>query len=495
MTDQLLGSSSGAKLVIMENSAISVFPLEGRTEWTVGRADGSAVSGGTVALHSPVVSRLHGQLRKSAGAWYYIDNPANTNGTLYNGTRLCAGSGQPGSARLFEGDILRIDKQTGVQSNPNAVLMLFTMAAVEDRWERHPIRGKETVLIGRSSQCDIVQSLPYLSAKHARITVRDGGYYLSDCGSKAGTYLNRQRVTGPVRLRDKDCFRLADRTFFLLGDTIVCMACKAAAAVHTDNRPVILRANIRTKRVKDQSGAGTRELLRDIRLEILQGTLVAMLGTAGAGKTTVMNCLNGMDLQGVEGSVIYRNVDLLHNFDQMKSLIGSVPQQKVFHKTFTPEQEFRFAARKRLPGDTTREEIQTRVDKTLEMLSIQGVRGSQNGKLSGGEQTRVNVGIELVADRDLLCLDEPDQGLSPNYKHELFEILQRLAHENGKTMLTIIHDVSEIDMFDQVIMLAKKDGVGRLAFSGTPQEARRFFGVDIRDAYTLLDKHPERYIR
>ena len=50
-------------------------------------------------------------------------------------------------------------------------------------------------------------------------------------------------------------------------------------------------------------------------------------------------------------------------------------------------------------------------------------------------------------------------------------------------------------MFDQVIILAKKDGVGRLAFSGSPQEAKQHFGVDIRDAYALLDKHPERYIR
>ena len=495
MSEQSLENRTGAKLVIMENGSISVFRLDGCTEWTVGRADGNTRAPGMVALHSPIVSRLHGQIRKSGDFWYYIDNPANTNGTLYNGTRLSSGNGRPGSARLFEGDLLRIDKQTGNQSNPNAVLMLFTSAPVENQWERFPIQGKQTVTIGRSPRCDIVQSVPYLSAKHAQITTRDGGYYLSDCGSKAGTYLNRRRVTAPVRLRDKDCFRLADRSFFLLGDTIISIACRPGAREHVGSRPVVLRANVVSKKVKDRSGTGMRELIRDVRLEIRQGTLVAMLGTAGAGKTTVMNCLNGMDLQGVQGSVIYRNVDLLQDFDQMKSLIGSVPQQKVFHKTFTPEQEFRFAARKRLPGDTTKEEIQMRVDKTLEMLSIQGVRNSPNGKLSGGEQTRVNVGIELVADRDLLCLDEPDQGLSPNYKHELFEILQRLAHENGKTMLTIIHDVSEIDMFDQVIMLAKKDGVGRLAFSGTPQEARQFFGVDIRDAYALLDKHPERYIR
>lgn len=496
MTENYIKNSVGAKLVIMENDNIFTFPLDCRTEWPLVRATGSADTSTMIALHSPIVSKYHAHLRKIGNAWYYIDNPDNTNGTIYNGVKITAPRGQAGKVRLFDGDILRIDNQND-KSNANAVLMLFTTSNLEDHWESYCIRGKASVLIGRSPNCDIVQDLPYLSAKHARITIQNGIYYLSDCDSKAGTYLNRQRIRKSVWLRDKDCFSLADRVFFLVGDTIHYMATSGHfhKMINTADKPVILSANIRSKRVKNNSGPGMQELIRDVRLELKQGTLVAMLGTAGAGKTTVMNCLNGMDLQGVDGSIVYRNVDLMQNFDQMKSLIGSVPQQKIFHRTFTPEREFRFSARKRLPGDTTKQEIEERVEKTLKMLSIQNVRKSPNNKLSGGEQTRVNVGIELVADRDLLCLDEPDQGLSPNYKHELFEILQKLAHDSGKTMLCIIHDVSEIDMFDQVIMLAKKDGVGRLAFSGTPQEAKRYFGVDIRDAYTLLDKHPERYIR
>lgn len=496
MTEKYVKGNTGAKLVIMEGSNISVFPLDRRAEWPVVRAGSSADNNDMIVLHSPIVSKFHACFRQSGGSWYYIDNPDSTNGTLYNGVKITAPNGMAGKVRLFDGDILRIDNRSD-HSNQNAVLMLFTTTHVDGHWGHYSIRNRKSVIIGRSPNCDIVQSLPYLSAKHAQITVRNDGVYLNDCGSKAGTYLNRQRVTKPVHLRDKDCFSLADRVFFLVNDMLYYMdgAAQAYRPLHLNHKPVILRANIHTKRVKDNSGSGMRELIRDIHLAVKEGTLVAMLGTAGAGKTTVMNCLNGMDLQGVEGSVVYRNVELLQNMNQMKSLIGMVPQQKIFHKTFSPEMEFRFAARKRLPGDTTKQEIKDRVDKTLNMLSIQSVRKTQNSKLSGGEQTRVNVGIELVADRDLLCLDEPDQGLSPNYKHELFEILQRLAHENGKTMICIIHDVSEIDMFDQVIMLAKKDGVGRLAFSGTPQEAKSYFGVDIRDAYTLLDKHPERYIR
>ena len=260
------------------------------------------------------------------------------------------------------------------------------------------------------------------------------------------------------------------------------------------HRDIVLHAEIETKQVRNNSGSGMKELIRDIRLDIREGTLVALLGTAGAGKTTVMNCLNGMDLAGVQGRVLYRGVDLMQNFDQMKALIGSVPQKKTFHPSFTPEQEFRLAARKRLPADTTDEEIRQRVEQTLQMLSMTGVRNNRTSKLSGGEQTRVNIGIELVADRDLLCLDEPDQGLSPNYKHELFQIMRSLAHDSGKSVLSIIHDVSEIDLFDQVIILAKVNGVGRLAFSGSPEEARNYFGVEISDAYALLERDPGRFL-
>lgn len=485
-------TSTGGSLVVMEDDRVSVFPLEQRSDWLIGRAV-APYPPNLIPFHSPIVSRSHGKLMKINGTWCYLDDPNNTNGTMINGKRIPRG--YPSPIRLYEGDVLQVDKFSG--SLRNAVLILFTTAAVDGNWDRFSLQGKSTVTIGRSSECDIVMSLPYLSAKHAQILRKSDGYYLRDCGSKAGTFLNRQAVTQPVHLRDKDSFRLADRAFFLVGDSLVYNPARPRrqTTVSHAEQPVILRADIRSKHVRDNTTGGTKELLRDIHLELRQGTLVAMLGTAGAGKTTVMNCLNGVDLNGVEGSVVYRNVDLIHDFDQIKNLIGSVPQQKTFHPTFTPEQEFYFAAKKRLPGDTTEAEIQERVTHTLEMLSIQGVRKSRNSKLSGGEQTRVNVGIELVADRDFLCLDEPDQGLSPNYKHDLFQILRQLAHNSGKTMLTIIHDVSEIDMFDQVILLGKKDGVGRLAFSGTPAEARNYFGVDISGAYSLLSRHPERYIR
>lgn len=501
-TQRYIARSSGASLILLENDQVRVCPLDTRPDWLVGRYDPNMANTPDVLFTSPIVSREHGWLKNVEDQWYFVDNPKNLNGTFHNGIKIprpISGVKQP--VPLEDGDVLRIDNEDLNHVSAQGVLMMFTTVPVKGNWTVYPLRNRNTTFIGRDEDCDIIEPMPYISAQHAKISCVNGQYYLSDCGSTAGTFLNGNPVAGNIQLREKDCISLCDCNYFFLGDKLLYakrnrkQEREVLRETNPNLRPVVLKADINTKRVKNNSGAGMKELIRDIHLEIKEGTLVALLGTAGAGKSTVMNCLNGMDLEGVQGSVYFRDVDLMKHFDQMKCLIGSVPQKKVFHKTFTPEQEFRLAARKRLPADTTKREIEERVDKTLEMLSMTGVRKNRNSKLSGGEQTRVNVGIELVADRDLLCLDEPDQGLSPNYKHELFEIMRNLAHKNGKSVLSIIHDVSKIDMFDQVIMLAKVNGVGRLAFSGTPVEARKFFGVEIQDAYALLEKDPKKFVR
>lgn len=72
--------------------------------------------------------------------------------------------------------------------------------------------------------------------------------------------------------------------------------------------------------------------------------------------------------------------------------------------------------------------------------------------------------MELVADKQFLCLDEPEANLDPGNKRNLFETLRNLAHSEGKLILSIIHDVSDIDLFDKIIIMNKVDNVGRLAF-------------------------------
>ena len=498
-TQQYLPVYNGARLVVVDSGQIAQYDLEQKPQWRLGREDRNIQHVPDVPLHSMIASREHGEFRFQSGQWMYFDNPGNKNGTFYNGYKLPRGL-QTAGIVLRDGDVLRVDSATLSCCSNVGVLLLFTTSDIPGRWTALPLPPAGALRIGRGRHCEIVEPYPYISSEHARISAVNGVYVLEDRKSKAGTYLNGSRITRPQPLQEKDRISICDHNYFLVGNQLLFVSRaeekRLTHATRVSDRRVVLRADIGSKKVKNNAGSGTKELLRDIHLEIREGNLVALLGTAGAGKSTVMNCLNGMDTAGVEGSIVYRGVDLIHNYDQMRSRIGSVPQTKTFHKTFTPEKEFWFAAKKRLPADTTDQEIQQRVDETLRMLNIDGIRRNRISKLSGGEQTRVNVGIELVADRELLCLDEPDQGLDPKTKHVLFEILRDLAHQHDKTIVSIIHDVSEIDMFDQLILLTKVDGVGRQAFSGTPAEARRIFGVeDIRQVYSLVDRNPGQYVR
>ncbi len=243
---------------------------------------------------------------------------------------------------------------------------------------------------------------------------------------------------------------------------------------------------------------------------------MALLGVSGAGKSTLMNCLNGFDPSGVEGSVTYRGQDLYKNFERIKKRIGSVPQKNTFRDRQTVETELRYDAILRLPDDTKPEGIESQVNGVLNDLGLQKLRKSPIHDLSGGEQKRVSIGIELVADREFLCLDEPDAGLDPLTKRELFKTLKGLT-KKGKTIIVIIHDVAEIQYFDQVIMLLKEEyrpqGAkapmyrGRLAFSGSPQEALAHFRqkrltdtenpVEVNsmtDVYELVTKNPSHYV-
>lgn len=492
---------SGAKLVILEGGVVRTVPLKVKPQWKLGRRTPENMP--DISLHSPIVSRDHGMFTNSDGQWYFTDNPDSLNGTFHNGVKIKAMNGMRKPVPLSDGDMLRIDNTNLNAPSESGVLIFFsTSTVVEGVWTSYSLQGREVTTIGRDENCDIVQPLLYVSGLHAKITYLNGDYYLTDCDSTAGTYLNGELVSGNTRLREKDIIAICDSNFIFSNGVLLYIkrdpqkAKEILRDMKADERPVVLKADIRTKKVKNNSGAGLKELIKDVKLEIKEGTLVALLGSAGAGKSTVMNCLNGMDLEGVEGNVTYRDVDLLKQFKRVQHLIGNVPQTKIIHSHNTPTEEFRDSAKLKLPRGTSRKEIDRQVDECIRMLKLDGVRNNRNVKLSGGEQTRVNIGIELVANRQMLCLDEPDQGLSPDRKHEIFQILGDLAHKEGKTVLCVIHDVSEIDMFDQMIMMVKQDNVGRLAFSGTPAEARRYFGVSrIEEVYTKVEKEPEKYVK
>ena len=105
---------------------------------------------------------------------------------------------------------------------------------------------------------------------------------------------------------------------------------------------------------------------------------------------------------------------------------------------------------------------------------------------SGGQLRRISIAMELVTDPELFVLDEPDSGLDGVIAREIFGKLREIADE-GRIVIVITHTPDRVvDLFDKVIVLARDSGrVGRLAFYGTPDEAREFFGKDTMEGIVM----------
>ncbi|MCQ2493023.1 MAG: ATP-binding cassette domain-containing protein [Lachnospiraceae bacterium] len=244
-------------------------------------------------------------------------------------------------------------------------------------------------------------------------------------------------------------------------------------------RNYLIQADIQSKKVKNTHGPGDVELLKNIRLNIEEGSLIALLGTAGAGKTTLMDILNASHPEGVTGRVTMDGQDLIANAKRLKDTIGIVTQDTVFYPALTVLEQINQSAEFYL-YDYTRKERKEKVEALINKFGMTPKMKSQISNCSGGEKRRVHIMMTMISDRRVFFMDEPDAGLDPGNKKNMFSILQNMAHDKDdpKTILVIIHDVSELDMFDQVIMLRKFNNVGRLSFAGSPQEAKAYYGID-----------------
>lgn len=215
------------------------------------------------------------------------------------------------------------------------------------------------------------------------------------------------------------------------------------------------------------------------------------MGTTGAGKTTLASCLNGMDSKGVKGVVNFKGANILKaaNFKQARASIGSVSQENLVHKERTVKREVALAARDRLQLEVTDAEIDNRVNKVLEELNLMEVKDNVLADCSGGQIRRTVLACELVADRPILVLDEPEAGLDPATEELLYAYLKRIAYQEQRTIVIISHDDKLAAECDRVLFMSKYQDVGYLACDGSPKSLLDYYQIDsFTDLYELIRK-------
>ncbi len=218
-------------------------------------------------------------------------------------------------------------------------------------------------------------------------------------------------------------------------------------------------------------------LLRDIHMSIQPGHMVLLLGGSGAGKTTFVNAVNGYEPAKAE--IVMNGRNMYKNYKEMQYDIGFVPQADLIRGCDTVYRTLMDTAMLRLPNSFSRPERQGRVEEVMDMFGLTPVRNNLVSKLSGGQRKRLSIAMEFLSNPTLFILDEPDSGLDGVMARELFQQLRQIA-DQGKIIIVITHTPDRvIDLFDDVIVLAKDSKrTGRLAWFGPIDEAKAFFGKE-----------------
>ncbi len=227
--------------------------------------------------------------------------------------------------------------------------------------------------------------------------------------------------------------------------------------------------------------------LDHINFEVKRGEMLCIIGPSGSGKSTLLAILSGQR-EPTRGKVRLNGIDLYERREHLVAFIAYMPQEEALNPLLTVREHLRHAVTIRRPALSLAEH-ERRVDSMLAELGLQSIAqrrvGSPGEKtISGGERSRLNLGVDLGSRAEVFLFDEPISGLSSKDSEHVAETLRSLARE--KIVIASLHrpGATVLRLFDKVLLL---DSGGRLAYFGTPAEMVGYF----RDACEeLAISHP-----
>ena len=201
--------------------------------------------------------------------------------------------------------------------------------------------------------------------------------------------------------------------------------------------------------------------VNSLNLEIPDKSIFGMLGPNGAGKTTTIKMLTCL-IQPTSGRVTVGGYDVQKNPDEVRNLLGMVPQQVSLYKDLTVMENSQMCADYYgVPQD----ERDSRIEDLMELVDIKYAKDKRVGQLSGGQKQKASLVASLVHRPEILFLDEPTIGLDPTTKRTLWDLIREL-NDNGHTIILCSHDMHEVDMLcDNVGII----NTGNLVAYDTPQ--------------------------
>jgi ABC transport system ATP-binding/permease protein len=215
--------------------------------------------------------------------------------------------------------------------------------------------------------------------------------------------------------------------------------------------------------------------LNQVNFGIRRGEMLCIIGPSGSGKSTLLAVLSGQ-LKPTRGRINLNGISLYDHGKRLVPFVAHMPQEDALNPQLTVREHLRHAVMVRRPGLAFAEHDR-RVDSMLAELGLQRLArrkvGSPGDKtLSGGERSRLNLGLDLGSRAEVFLFDEPISGLSSKDSEHVAETLRGLARE--KIVIASLHrpGANVLRLFDKVLLL---DGGGKMAYFGTPAHMVGYF--------------------
>ncbi len=220
---------------------------------------------------------------------------------------------------------------------------------------------------------------------------------------------------------------------------------------------------------------GKKMVLNQIDINIEEGQIYGFIGPSGAGKTTLVKMVVGMDIPDT-GTIHVLN-EKMPNLELLQE-IGYMAQSDALYSVLTGKENLKFFASLYKMNKT---EQKNRIAYTADLVNLTNELSKKVSAYSGGMKRRLSLAIALLQNPKILILDEPTVGIDPELRLSIWNELLRLKNEEGKTIIVTTHVMDEAERCDFVAMV--RDGV--ILTKGTPKELKALYEVDNFDEVFL----------
>ena len=206
---------------------------------------------------------------------------------------------------------------------------------------------------------------------------------------------------------------------------------------------------------------GSNLVVKDVSFFVGEGEIFGLLGPNGAGKSTLLGMMATV-IPPTSGDILINNNSVISNKEKVRQLISYVPQQLSLHMQLTVEDNLKFWSNMVSANFSSNH-----------LKDIAGIVGLQNNlqkkveHLSEGMKRRLNIGVSLIHDPQIMIMDEPTLGVDIKSKKEIVDFISTLS-DWGKTIVYTSHDIREISQLCHRISLLNE---GEIMFIGTLEEA------------------------